>query len=106
MAEVIMAKCNGIMVRVLVDEEDFAEASKIRWYLSETKGKGVRSTIRSEFGEAKTVYLHRLILNAQPGTCVDHINGDVCDNRRANLRIVNTLQNAENRQHANRLMAA
>jgi acid phosphatase class B len=45
---------------------------------------------------AKVVYMHRLIMNAQKGEIVDHINGDTRDNRRSNLRIVNKSHNALN----------
>lgn len=41
----------------------------------------------------RTVYLHRVILNAPPGMDVDHINGDPDDNRRCNLRLATRSQN-------------
>lgn len=43
--------------------------------------------------------MHRLILSAGEGDIVDHINGDGLDNRRSNLRIVTTQQNAFNQKH-------
>lgn len=44
----------------------------------------------------KVVYMHRVIMNAQKGEIVDHINGDTTDNRRSNLRIVSKSINALN----------
>ena len=42
------------------------------------------------------IYLHRLLLDAQAGEEVDHIDGDGLENRRHNLRIVTRLENAQN----------
>ena len=40
--------------------------------------------------------LHRLLLNAQPGDFVDHINGNPLDNRKSNLRVCSKQQNEFN----------
>lgn len=42
--------------------------------------------------------IHRLIMNAQPGEFVDHINGDTWDCRRENLRLCTHQQNMQNRK--------
>ena len=97
MGDVILAKRNGQMVKVLVDEEDFAEVSKKRWYIGQSKGAGVKTNGYSSLGVITSVYLPRLLLNAQPGEYVDHVNGDNCDNRKENLRITTNQQNCENR---------
>ncbi len=34
------------------------------------------------------VYMHRFIMNAQPGDLVLHLNGDKLDNRRSNLKLI------------------
>jgi hypothetical protein len=34
------------------------------------------------------IYMHRLIMNAQPGDLVLHLNGDKLDNRRSNLKLI------------------
>lgn len=43
---------------------------------------------------AKT--LHKLIMKTPKGMVVDHINGDVTDNRRRNLRVCSHLENSRN----------
>jgi hypothetical protein len=42
------------------------------------------------------IRLHRLIAGASKTDIVDHINGDVLDNRRCNLRVCNAKENARN----------
>jgi len=44
----------------------------------------------------RTVRLHRLIAGAGPGQVVDHINGDIKDNRRCNLRLTTQSTNMRN----------
>lgn len=46
----------------------------------------------------KTVYFHRLILNAEPGDVIDHMDGDTLNNQRNNLRIVTSMQNTRNQK--------
>jgi hypothetical protein len=46
------------------------------------------------------VLLHRVLLAAERGQIVDHINGDGLDNRRCNLRFATHSQNMANRKVA------
>ena len=76
-----------------VDTTDATLLSQWTWRLS-SDGYAVRSETRN--GSKKTIYLHRVVIQAPPGTIVDHINGDRLDNRRANLRLVTPSQNNAN----------
>jgi hypothetical protein len=49
-------------------------------------------------GKMTTVQMHRLLMQAQPGTQVDHIDGDGLNNRRSNLRIADRAQNQHNKR--------
>ena len=48
-------------------------------------------------GLSRGLRLHRLIANPPKGLVVDHINGNRLDNRRKNLRVCTSAQNAVNR---------
>lgn len=53
--------------------------------------------LRCKIGE-KRYMLHNLILQPPEGYIVDHINGNIFDNRRENLRLVTKQQNCMNRK--------
>lgn len=55
-------------------------------YLGKINGKYVN----------KTLYLHRLIMNAPVGMQVDHIDGNKLNNKSQNLRLCNNQQNNRN----------
>lgn len=77
----------------IVDDEDYEELSKYKWYVSQTPSgnKAARST------NPGTVLMHRAIMNAPDGMDVDHINHDTLDNRRStNLRVCTRRQNLGN----------
>lgn len=87
-----------VMADVLLDPEDYERFTGLTWRIDE--GGYVRRT-QWISGKTKTFLLHRCVLNVEwqsaAETCVDHINGNKLDNRKANLRIVSYAQNAANR---------
>lgn len=52
----------------------------------------------SRWKHGKHEYLHRSIINCPPGMVVDHINGDINDNRKINLRICTVKENNNNKK--------
>ena len=82
----------------ILDEEDYFRFGHIKWTLggNMTKGYAVGGRIGKD-GYIKTVYLHRLIMNAPKGKIVDHENGSSIDNRRSNLRFATRAQNSSNK---------
>lgn len=79
----------------IIDENDFEILSSYSWQIS---SKGYAKTrINSSNGEANYQYMHRLILGIKDSKIwVDHINGNRLDNRKENLRICSTYENAWN----------
>ncbi len=78
----------------IVDTEILRQLILYRWELSEYKKfRYARRHVGS-----KTIYMHRVIMNAPYGMQVDHINGNGLDNRRVNLRICNASQNQQNQR--------
>jgi HNH endonuclease len=76
----------------LVDDDTFEYLNKWKWHYNS------RYAERTE--DNKHVRMHRLLIGAETGEIVDHINGDPLDNRRSNLRLVTVSQNSMNmRKH-------
>lgn len=73
----------------LIDAEDYDLVRERKWYGSPTS-----PYVRSQ-QQRKTIYLHRLILDAPAGVEVDHKNGNPLDNRKCNLRLVTRSQNEQ-----------
>ena len=70
-----------------------AYAQRTEWYGTDAGGKRLRRTVR----------MARVILDAQPGEQVDHIErpahgAEVVDNRRSNLRLATHAQNMHNQR--------
>lgn len=86
----------------IVDDTDYEALSEYRWSLAGHKARYAAGTSRyaaraSRSGSSrKTLYMHRLVMNAPSGVNVDHANGNPLDNRRQNLRFCNQSQNNAN----------
>lgn len=74
---------------LLFDADIFTYLQSMRWHFN---GPGYAMTCIS----GKTYFLHRLIMQAKNGEIVDHINGNILDNRKVNLRICNATQSTWN----------
>jgi hypothetical protein len=84
----------------LVDDEDFEELNKFKWYASVKKKTSYAQ--RAKAGQnQKKLFLHRVLIDAPQGFEVDHIDGDGLNNQKSNLRIVTRRENAQNR-HINK----
>lgn len=84
----------------LIDLVDLPLVSSRSWYPIESGYICANTSYRDHKAgkrRYRSIYLHRLILNAQKGQEVDHVNGDIQDCRRANLRFATKSQNAMNR---------
>ena len=76
-------------IGVQIDPED-------EWILLAYNWRMIRQYVGTTV-KGKTLYLHRLVLKAEPGQFVDHINNDKLDNRKSNLRFCTHSQNCRNR---------
>lgn len=80
--------------QVTVDLEDKPLTDAHTWHLG-PKGY-IRTNARGSSGLKGAPYLHRFIVDAPKGLQVDHINHNIYDNRKANLRVCTNTENARN----------
>ena len=78
----------------VVDDGDFVEVKKYRWYLL----KAPHTWYAITWNGGEPLLLHRFLLNIRKGREVDHKNGNGLDNRRSNLRICTHAENCRNSQ--------
>lgn len=80
---------------VLVDDDDYDELIKYKWYVNTC---GYASKYKRLGKRQIGTLMHRLILGLSPkdGFVVDHINRDILDNRKSNLRICTQSENIKN----------
>jgi hypothetical protein len=91
-------KDGSVRAYALVDPDVFARLGHLRWCLS-SKGYVHRHAPKGQY--PRKIWLHREVLCLGPRKSDpregDHRYGDKLDNRRENLRIVTTAENAQNR---------
>lgn len=80
----------GKGLRAIVDDEDYAELSKRKWYLD-------RGGYAIAGAREKQAVMHRVVAKTPRGMITDHINHDKLDNRKSNLRICDRATNNQNR---------
>jgi hypothetical protein len=85
----------------LVDDEDYARVSALKWNVQYDKTKDRWVAVRRGpviDGKSSTLMMHRFILGITDMTMeVDHIYHDTLDNRKSQLRVVTSSQNNQNR---------
>lgn len=82
----------------IVDDEDFEEINKHKWYSLFNKGTDSFYAVRSDYSgeKKKLIRMHRQIMNSQKEMHTDHINHNTLDNRKCNLRSCTNSQNQMN----------
>lgn len=78
---------------ILIDAEDIIKFKSHVWTLAH-QASGIYSSIVCNHPRSS---LHRIILNYTGALMVDHINRNIFDNRKANLRIATNAQNQMNK---------
>jgi len=74
---------------VLIDDEDLHYFKHQKWTVMKS------NYLECSVGSVRILF-HRLIMNAPEGSDIDHINHNILDNRKCNLRICSTQQNLQN----------
>ena len=82
----------------IVDNEDFGELSKFKWYAHKTSYGGYRAVRMTPRPNHRTILMHWQIMNTPKGMEVDHVNHNTLDNRKTNLRICTRAENQHNRR--------
>lgn len=77
-----------------VDDETYDKLSQRCWVVNRD---GYPQRSASIGGKRTTLVMHRVVINAKKGQCVDHIDGDKLNNQLSNLRLCTIAGNSQNR---------
>jgi hypothetical protein len=81
-------------LEAIIDAKDAKLVKHRNWFAS-VNGRN-RYALSKLPTECKPISIHRFLMKPEEGYVIDHINGDGLDNRRENLRLANSAQNAWN----------
>lgn len=84
----------------VVSDEDYEWLNRCRWQFTGGYARRTMYFGTDENGKRikETIWMHRLIMNCPDGFVVDHIDGDVLNNQRDNLRICTNRENLLNQK--------
>lgn len=91
-------------VETIIDTEDLPLVAEFpnKWCAHNTKYSiRVLTRCRIDNPSLQVDYLHRVVARAPNGLQVDHIDGNMLNNRKSNLRIVSNAENQQNKTFDN-----
>lgn len=107
--KIISTNLQGEKFEILIDTEDLPKVLDLKYSWSASWRKkiqnyyAVASVYQGDGKNNKTIYLHRIIMDAKDGDYVDHRECNrTLDNRKINLRISKFADNTRNRKGANK----
>ncbi len=85
---------------VLVSDKDYDWLNTVKWYAAWCSVRHGFYAKRNGYINSKrrSILMHRLIMNAQPGQQIDHIDHNLLNDQRENLRFCTSSQNCCNRK--------
>lgn len=90
-----------------IDAEDRQIVEQFKWYAQKDNNTFYANRhMYLPSGRRTVETMHRLILNAPRGICVDHIDGNGLNNVRKNIRLATTRQNGFNRRKFSKCASA
>lgn len=92
MREILLTNGNGLIA--YIDDEDYDRVSRYKWHCKDYNGGKyyARTTLNG-----KNVLLHHFLIGRPPkGLETDHIDGDIFNYSKANLRFCTHAQNMKN----------
>jgi hypothetical protein len=92
----LTVRAKGQGLEYMLDAADLGVISEYTgWWVN---GNGYAYTyVRPSDGRQRNIMMHRMLTYAEPHEAVDHINGDIRDNRLTNLRLASLAENSYNR---------
>lgn len=90
----------GLGKFALVDDEDFEELNKYRWFGVYVRTSSNIYVVRNIKSNDKWTgrRLHQIIMKPEKGQIIDHIDGNTLNNQKSNLRICTPQQNSSNKR--------